>query len=152
VPDAVAGLGGAAAADLYCGVGLFGRFLARNFSRVTCVEHNPFALDLARQNVPGADNEFHALTVEDWVRSESARRRFDCVVVDPPRTGLTSPVRAWIGRSKPRVLVYVSCDPVTLARDAAELLRSGFELESVKAFDFYPQTGHVECHARFLRA
>jgi 23S rRNA (uracil1939-C5)-methyltransferase len=152
VPDALAGLSGAGAADLYCGVGLFGRFLARNFSRVTCVEHNPFALELAKANVPGKDNDFHALTVEDWIRTEGAKRRFDCVVVDPPRTGLSVPVREWLARSKPRALVYVSCDPVTLARDSGDLVRSGFVLESVKAFDFYPQTGHVECHARFTQA
>jgi len=152
VPDALGGLSGESAADLYCGVGLFGRFLAKSFSRVTCVEHNPFALDLARQNLPGKGNDFHALTVEDWVRSEGAKRRFDCVVVDPPRTGLSGPVREWLGRARPRMIVYLSCDPVTLARDAGELTRAGFALESIKAFDFYPQTGHVECHARFVRA
>jgi 23S rRNA (uracil1939-C5)-methyltransferase len=152
VPDALAGLEGGSAADLYCGVGLFGRFLAKNFNRVTCVEHNPFALDLAKQNVPGRENDFQALPVEDWVRSQGAKKRFDCVVVDPPRTGLSAPVRAWLGKSRPPILVYVSCDPVTLARDAAELLRSGYALESIKAFDFYPQTGHVECHARFVQA
>ena len=150
VPDALAGLSGALAADLYCGVGLFGRFLARSFGRVTCVEHNPFALDLARENVPGAANEFQSLPVEDWIRTEGAKRRFDCVVVDPPRTGLSAPVRAWLCAAKPPVVVYVSCDPVTLSRDAAELLRAGYALESIKAFDFYPQTGHVECHARFV--
>ena len=152
VPDALAGIAGETAADLYCGVGLFGRFLAKTFSRVTCVEHNPFALELARSNVPGKDNDFYALTVEDWIRAEGTKRRFDCVVVDPPRTGLSSSVREWLIRSRPRALIYVSCDPVTLARDSGELVRSGFALESVKAFDFYPQTGHMECHARFKLA
>jgi len=154
VPDALAGLSGARAADLYCGVGLFGRFLRRSFDEVVCVEQNAAALALAKENVPGAANEFHAASVEDWARGHGGRSfgRFDCVVVDPPRTGLSAPVRAWLVRARPPVLVYVSCDPVTLARDAGALVRSGFALESVKAFDFYPQTGHVECHARFVRA
>jgi 23S rRNA (uracil1939-C5)-methyltransferase len=157
LPDALSSLSGGRAADLYCGVGLFGHFLSRSFERIVCVEHNPFALGLAKENVPGKNNEFHATTVEDWVKTQGARAggadsHFDCVVVDPPRSGLSTPVREWIIRSKPSVLVYISCDPVTLARDSGELVRSGYVLESVKAFDFYPQTGHVECHARFKRA
>ncbi|HOX31084.1 MAG TPA: class I SAM-dependent RNA methyltransferase [Spirochaetales bacterium] len=152
VPEALAGLGGGSAADLYCGVGLFGAFLARRFERVCCVEQDPAALGLARANVGAAGAEYHALAVEDWVRGPGSGKRFDCVLVDPPRSGLGAPVRAWLKRSKPPLLVYVSCDPVTLARDAADLLAGGFALESLAAYDFYPQTGHVECHARFVRA
>ena len=69
--------------------------------------------------------------------------------MDPPRTGLSAPVRQWLAKSRPPTIVYVSCDPVTLARDSSELVRSGYELQSLKAFDFYPQTAHVECDARF---
>lgn len=149
VPDAVAGLAGGRAADLYCGVGLFGRFLAPSFESLTCVEQNPYALELAKTNVPGAGHEFFSLPVEDWVRSESAQRPFDLVLVDPPRTGLAPAVREWLARAKPATIVYVSCDPVTLARDSAELVKAGYELRGIKAFDFYPQTSHVECDARF---
>jgi 23S rRNA (uracil1939-C5)-methyltransferase len=150
VPEAVAGLSGEAAADLYCGVGLFGSFLSSSFGSVTCVEQNPFALELAKANVPGEGHEFHALSVEDWVRGGSAEKRFDLVLMDPPRTGLAPAVREWLVRAKPKAIVYVSCDPVTLARDSGELVRAGYELQWVKAFDFYPQTSHVECHARFV--
>jgi 23S rRNA (uracil1939-C5)-methyltransferase len=149
VPEAVAGLSGRRAADLYCGVGLFGRFLSPAFESLTCVEQNPYALELAKANAPGADHEFFALPVEDWVLSESAAKPFDLVLLDPPRTGLTAPVREWLIASKPSVIVYLSCDPVTLARDSGELTRAGYALESLKAFDFYPQTSHVECNARF---
>jgi 23S rRNA (uracil1939-C5)-methyltransferase len=152
VPDVMEGLEGAVAADLYSGVGLFSRFLEKRFSKVVAVESNPFALGLARENAPGPRNEYHALPVEDWLRGESAGQRFDCVLVDPPRTGLAPSVRAWLGKSRPPLVVYVSCDPVTLARDAGELCASGYRLESLKAFDFYPQTNHVECHARFRLA
>jgi 23S rRNA (uracil1939-C5)-methyltransferase len=149
VPDAVAGLSGDRAADLFCGVGLFGRFLSSAFRSVVYVEQNPHALQQARANAVGSEHEFYDLPVEDWVRELSARKSFDLVLVDPPRTGLSAPVRQWLAASRPPTIVYVSCDPVTLARDSAELVRSGYELRSLKAFDFYPQTAHVECDARF---
>jgi len=152
VPDVLAGLSGDRVADLYAGVGLFGQHLAKLFRSVTCVEHNPFSLELAKANVVAAEASFHAMSAEDWVASDSAKLAYDCVLVDPPRTGLSPQVRAWIIRSRVPTLVYVSCDPVTLARDSGELSRSGYRLESIKAFDFYPQTGHVECHARFMLA
>jgi 23S rRNA (uracil1939-C5)-methyltransferase len=150
VPDAVAGLSGGRAADLYCGIGLFGRFLAPSFQSLTCVEQNPYALELAKTNVPGKGHEFFSLAVEDWVRSESATRPFDLVLVDPPRTGLAPAVREWLVRAKPTTIVYISCDPVTLARDSGELVKAGYELQGIKVFDFYPQTSHVECDARFV--
>jgi 23S rRNA (uracil1939-C5)-methyltransferase len=150
VPDAVAGLSGMRAADLYCGVGLFGRFLASSFDSLVCVEQNPYALELAKTNVPGKGHEFYSLPMEDWVRSDSARKPFDLVLVDPPRTGLGAPVREWLLGTRPKTIVYISCDPVTLARDAGALVAAGYKLQSLKAFDFYPQTSHVECNARFV--
>jgi 23S rRNA (uracil1939-C5)-methyltransferase len=150
VPEALAGLSGGRAADLYCGVGLFGRFLSSSFQSLVCVEQNPHALELAKVNAPGKNNEYYALPVEDWARSASSKKPFDLVLVDPPRTGLAAPVREWLVRARPPVIVYASCDPVTLARDSGELVGAGYELQSLKAFDFYPQTSHVECNARFV--
>jgi 23S rRNA (uracil1939-C5)-methyltransferase len=149
VKDAVQGLSGARAADLYCGVGLFGAFLSTSFDKVVCVEENPYALDLARSNLQGCESEFYALSVDDWLRSGSASGPFDVVVVDPPRTGLSPALRAWFAEAEVRRIVYVSCDPATLARDAGELVRSGYIFEGVKVYDFYPQTSHIECLARF---
>jgi tRNA/tmRNA/rRNA uracil-C5-methylase (TrmA/RlmC/RlmD family) len=116
------------------------------------VEQNPVALELARENAAGSQNEFHAASTEDWTRTASATQRFDCVLVDPPRTGLSPEVRAWFAKRKPPLIVYVSCDPVTLARDSGELVKAGYRLDLLKVFDFYPQTHHVECHARFRLA
>jgi 23S rRNA (uracil1939-C5)-methyltransferase len=59
-------------------------------------------------------------------------------------------VREWLVSAKPATIVYVSCDPVTLARDSGTLARAGYELQCLKAFDFYPQTSHIECNARFV--
>jgi tRNA/tmRNA/rRNA uracil-C5-methylase (TrmA/RlmC/RlmD family) len=149
VSAATGGRSGSRAADLYCGVGLFGSFLASSFERLVCVEQNAPALELAKSNVSGAGREFHAVPMEDWVRTASAKESFDLVLVDPPRAGLAPAVRSWLASSLPPTIVYVSCDPVTLARDSGELVRSGYELRELKTFDFYPQTSHVECYARF---
>jgi 23S rRNA (uracil1939-C5)-methyltransferase len=145
---ALEGLRGDAAADLYCGVGLFGAFLAESFSRVICVESNAMSLSYARRNVPGTSNEFYPLRVEDWIGSGAARPRLDAVIVDPPRPGLGPEVRAWLRDAAPRRIVYVSCNPVTLARDLGGLTSSGFALDDLRLFDFYPQTSHVEAAAR----
>ena len=148
IPELLEGLSGESAADLYCGVGLFAHFLAPRFAHLTCVEQDRRALALARRNVGGAGREFSAMAVEKWIAGPGAARRFDCVLVDPPRAGLSASVRAWLARAKIRSLLYVSCDPVTLARDLGDLVRSGYRLESLRGFDFYPQTSHVESYAR----
>jgi 23S rRNA (uracil1939-C5)-methyltransferase len=149
VSAATSGLAGERAADLYCGVGLFGSFLASSFRRVVCVEENASSLAAAKANLPGQGHELHAASAEAWTRSASAAEPFDLVLADPPRTGLGPELRQWLAASRPPTIVYLSCDPVTLARDAKELVGAGYELGSVEAFDFYPQTSHVECHARF---
>jgi 23S rRNA (uracil1939-C5)-methyltransferase len=146
---ALDGLQGGTAADLYCGVGLFGAFLAGAFSRVVCVESSAMSLSYARRNVPGPDNEFHPMSVEQWISAGSgpAAAR-DLVLVDPPRAGLGPEVRQWLVRAPAAKLVYVSCNPVTLARDLGELTADGYSLEDLRLFDFYPQTSHVEAVAR----
>lgn len=151
IPEVMAGLAGGLVADLYCGVGLFSRFLSRSFDRVIGVEQNPFAVEQARANLGGGRHEFHAQAVEDWTATASAAQGFDCVLVDPPRTGLSPVLRTWLTRTLPPLVVYVSCDPVTLARDAGDLVRAGYRLDHLKVYDFYPQTHHIECHARFRR-
>lgn len=151
VPSVVSGLEGRRVADLYCGVGLFGSFLKESFEKVVCVEHNPFALEYARANV-GARGEYHDLAVEAWVRSPSARARFDAVVVDPPRSGLAPAVREWLAARKIPRVSYVSCDPATLARDLKALAAAGYAVELARVYDFFPQTGHVETHVRLRSA
>jgi 23S rRNA (uracil1939-C5)-methyltransferase len=148
VPRLFEGLSGERAADLYCGVGLFSRFLGRRFAHLVCVERDAAALELARHNVPGSGHEFAPLAVEDWVRTKSAGLRFDCVLADPPRTGLSAAVRSWMIRARIPALLYLSCDPVTMARDIGELTRSGYVLKSLEGLDFYPQTSHLESFAR----
>lgn len=142
------GMSGSRAADLYAGIGLFGAFLKDSFQRVVCVEQDIQAVGYACRNV-GRDADFAASGMEEWTASAQAKANYEYVVVDPPRSGLAPIVRAWLGRSKPPVIGYVSCNPVSLARDAAELFASGYHMEQAQLFDFYPQTGHVESYVRF---
>jgi 23S rRNA (uracil1939-C5)-methyltransferase len=151
VPWALEGLAGSVAADLYCGVGLFGSFLSERYSRIICVESSAMSLSYARRNVVGPAHEFFPMSVEQWITSGAAQGPFDAVVVDPPRPGLGTEVRAWLRGAAVERLVYVSCNPVTLARDLGELCDSAFVLDDLRLFDFYPQTSHVEGVAKLSR-
>jgi 23S rRNA (uracil1939-C5)-methyltransferase len=138
--------------DLYAGVGLFSAALAAlGPNRVVAVEGDgPSGADLRRNARPfGSALEVHLGSVERFVAGY--RGTADAVVIDPPRTGTTRPaIDGIIGVGAPRI-VYVSCDPATLARDARLLLDGGYSLASLRAFDLFPKTPHVECVARFER-
>ena len=136
------------AADLYSGVGVFGAFLASRVLQVTCVETSTVSMAYARRNVGGEPHQFYPTSVENWIVSGAARGGFDVVVADPPWPGLSAEVRAWLVANPPRQLLYVSCNPVTLARDLGALTAGGLTLEALRLFDFYPQTSHVEAVAR----
>lgn len=154
VEDAIEGLSGQRAADLYCGAGLFAARLAERFAEVVCVESDAVSLEAARGNLPGGAGRFVAADVEAWARGEAAKSRrgaqarFDCVVADPPRSGLSEATREWLKSAAPGLFVYVSCDCATMARDIGDLKRSGWNLQSLTLYDFYPQTGHIEALAR----
>ena len=140
---------GETAIDLYCGVGLFTLPLARRFKQVIGVEGNPNATRFARRNLERARLEnARVITagVAEWFRSKSLTADF--VLLDPPRAGAESAViRGILGSAAPRV-TYVSCDPATLARDLKKLIAGGYAIESLRAFDLFPQTHHVETVVR----
>lgn len=138
--------------DLYGGSGLFGAFLADRFDIVVEVEQNGATLALARENVVGPLHEFYESSLEAWVaRQPQKARPLDAIVVDPPRTGLSPEVTAYLAGGPAPVLAYVSCNPDTLARDARALEAAGWTMTGLKLFDFYPQTTHTEAVARFVR-
>ncbi len=122
---ALDGLQGGTAVDLYCGVGLFGALLAGRSRQITAVESSTLSMHFARRNIRSAEADFFPMTVEQWIDSGAARGRPDSMVVDPPRAGLGVEVRAGLAVLKPRRISYVSCNPVTLARDVGELTRAG---------------------------
>jgi 23S rRNA (uracil1939-C5)-methyltransferase len=143
---------GQTAVDLYCGVGLFTLPLARRFERVTGVEAHPKATEFARRNIEAA-NLLNAKVVTarvgDWLNQHAGSHGpVDFLLLDPPRTGCENQDIAGILTLRPAKISYVSCDPATLARDLKKLIAAGYILDSVAAFDMFPQTHHVETVTR----
>jgi len=145
---ALAEIHGEVALDLYCGVGLFTLPLSRRFKRVIGVESNSVATRFARRNLQnsGLDNAtIQTGMLGEWFRSKAnTRQPVDFILLDPPRAGAESIVIKGIHDLKPLKICYVSCDPATLARDVKKLIAGGYRLDSIRAFDMFPQTHHVE--------
>ena len=139
--------------DLYCGLGNFSLPLAQRAGELLGVEGEAGLVaravrNAARNGIGNARFVTADLTRSDW---SFYRERFDVVLLDPPRTGAEAPV-AELGRSGARRVVYVSCHPATLARDAGVLVGThGFRLRAARVFDMFPHTHHVEALALFTR-
>lgn len=152
VADAVAGA--QAVLELYAGGGNFTFAVAAAAREVTAVEGMAAAVELARRSArEGGVGQVRfvvgdALAVARALGREG--RRFDAVLLDPPRTGARGIAKAAVALGAARV-VYVSCDPATLARDARELATDGFRIARVQPFDLFPQTSHVEAVVTFER-
>jgi 23S rRNA (uracil1939-C5)-methyltransferase len=86
--------------------------------------------------------EARAMDVEDFL--ERFKEKPDLIVADPPRAGLSPGVVKQLARIKPARITYISCEPPTLARDLAELLKAGYEISAIHLFDLFPQTFHME--------
>jgi 23S rRNA (uracil1939-C5)-methyltransferase len=139
--------------DLYAGVGLFSIALAAiGHLEITAVEGDRTSARDLRQNArafaPRVDAK--SMSVEDYLSSSNTR--VNTFIVDPPRTGMSKPALEGVLRERPERIVYVSCDPPTLARDARRLLDGGYALTSIRGFDLFPNTAHVESVAVFDRA
>lgn len=137
--------------DLYSGVGLFAGALADALGpsgSAVAVELDSAALRDARRNLhdlPGV--RLVQARVDRFLRSDDAPAAVDIVVLDPPRSGAGREVCAAIAERGPRSVAYVACDPAALARDVATFDALGYELASLRAFDAFPMTHHVECVA-----
>ncbi len=138
--------------DLYCGVGLFSLALAGQVGRIVAVEANPVAAGDARFNVQaaGLDN-VRVVENEAGAALAALDERVDAVVADPPRSGCGPAVVSRLAALGPERLVYVACDPATLARDAKSLTAAGYRLVEVQPLDLFPQTYHVESVALFAK-
>jgi 23S rRNA (uracil1939-C5)-methyltransferase len=133
---------GSIAWDLYAGVGLFSRALTRTFQHVVAVE--AAANDLIRSFKGPGRRAVEAKTVEFLRNAVIQRERPELIVMDPPRAGVGAEVCALLERISAPEIVYVSCDPVTLARDLRSLTRSGYSLSELYMVDMFPQTLHLE--------
>ncbi len=139
------------ALDLFAGVGLFSVLLGKRFQRVVAVESNPAATRDLESNAAGEGAiEIRNLDVEGFLRN--CRESPELVVLDPPRAGLTPQTIEHLVRIAPGSLLYVSCEPPTLARDLARLTRAGYEISSIDLFDLFPQTFHIESIVRLTRS
>jgi len=134
-------------ADLYCGVGTFSLPLASAAGSLIAVESSGPAVRDLRRNLSDAGCSVEIIGGEVGRDTSGIGAPVDALVVDPPRAGLAPGARAEILRLAPGRLVYVSCDPATLARDLAELINAGYTLQSLQPVDLFPQTAHIECVA-----
>jgi len=162
IEAAIGDASGDTAIELYSGVGLFTLPLSRRFKHVTAVEENPDAASFARENLANAgltNVEIANADVGEWLNGEvgaprSEKRRqaaalqIDFLLLDPPRVGAESRVIDGILQLSPKQICYVSCDPATLARDLRKIIAGGYSLDSLSAFDMFPQTHHVETIAK----
>lgn len=136
--------------DLYSGVGLFTAFLASQAKQVSAVELFAPAVEDAQVNLNDYANiDLYVGKIESVL--PRLGQNYDAAVVDPPRAGMDAPALEALIKIQPRQIVYVSCDPATLARDAKRLTAAGYILCDVQPVDMFPQTYHIECVAHFIR-
>lgn len=144
--------GGALAWDLFAGVGLFARQLARTFSQVVAVEAAPASVTDLRTNLP--NQRVLAKTTLQFLQNAANRPAAtpDYVVLDPPRAGLGTQAAELLANIRAPQVTYVSCDPATLSRDLSSLLKSGYRLRKLQLIDLFPQTFHLETIAHLSLA
>ena len=134
--------------DLYCGAGSIGLSAARDAARLIGNDVVPSAIENARKNAAdnGIDNAEYFCGDASDIAAKLARDglRPDVIITDPPRKGMDEPVIRAIASMSPARIVYVSCDPATLARDLNRLAAGGYTAERCTAVDMFPRTGHVE--------
>ncbi len=138
-------------ADLYCGAGTIGISFAKAHPEisVTGVEIIPDAVENARRNARLNGIENAEFICDDALNSPLDG--FDCIITDPPRKGMSRELVERICKLMPKKIVYVSCQPATLARDAALLISAGYKISSVTPVDMFPGTGAVECVTCFCK-
>jgi 23S rRNA (uracil1939-C5)-methyltransferase len=146
-------LKGSKVLDLYCGVGTFGLQLARYGAKVLGIEEYEGSIEFARENARFNDlesqTEFIAAKAEEHILELDAKgEKYDAVLVDPPRRGCDPLLLQSLLKTRPPILVYVSCDPSTLARDA-KILAVGYQLVQSRVVDMFPQTYHMESVSLF---
>lgn len=134
--------------DLYAGAGNFALPLAGQAAEVTAVEENPYAVDDGIRNIE-ANEIKHCKMVKSSAEKYKPAKKFDVIIVDPPRPGLTSEVVKKILELPSDLIVYISCNPATFSRDLKKL-REKYDVLSVRQIDFFPNTFHIESIA-FLR-
>jgi 23S rRNA (uracil1939-C5)-methyltransferase len=148
--DALGDAHGMRVVDGYAGIGVLSTAIAETAAEVVCIEENPVAVHMGRLNarMNGIEDRLRYVCapVERALADVAAEAPLDAVVLDPPRAGCEGGVTGWLALGGPPRIVYVSCDPATLARDLHVLATSGpYAVASLDIVDMFPQTHHVEC-------
>ncbi len=128
--------------DLYCGAGLFAKRLAAHYEKVIAVESAPPAVESLRANLDHSRCEVVESTVEVFLKSAAASAKPDLVIADPPRAGLGQAVASHLNCARAERIIYISCDPATMARDLVHL--ANYSVQSIAMADLFPQTFHLE--------
>ena len=139
--------------ELYCGSGNFSLFLARFGAQVFGIEGNRVAVEQARANATNNDIQgcrFEAADVNQ-IKLKSLPFKYNCLLLNPPRSGCASRTIDQICRLRPQSIVYVSCNPATLARDIHLLCSGGYHVARIQPLDMVPQTCHIETVVKLIR-
>ena len=131
--------------DLYSGAGLFARAL--DFENVTAVESAGFSADDLKHNLAGKAHRVVRSSTLDFLRSQTrgpARAKPELILLDPPRAGLGKEICSHLASIGAPAIVYISCDPATLARDLQSLLQFEYSVQTIHLVDLFPQTFHME--------
>lgn len=140
--------------DAYCGVGTIGQWVADKASEVRGVDITRQAIADAKENAKlnGLTNTYYAVGKAEQIVPKWANEGFkpDVVIVDPPRTGLGTELIEMLKRVQPKTIVYVSCNPSTLAKNLKELTKK-YRVDYIQPVDMFPQTSHVEAVVRLVR-
>lgn len=137
--------------DAYCGVGTISLYFAKHVKKIIGIECIPQAIENARENAKlnGIDNaEFICAHAEEYI---TQMNEVDIVILNPPRKGCDRRFLECLKRLGPKKIVYISCNPKTLARDLSDLCNSGYTVNALQPYDMFPQTAHVECVAKLQR-
>jgi len=129
--------------DAYCGAGFFAKALLDKFERIIGIDWDKFAIDAAKQEATAKETYIAGDMDLELASIELEERERTILIIDPPAVGLSLAVRNAIGDLAPATLIYVSCNPATLARDLKEL-RGKFTINSVTPLDMFPQTAEIE--------
>ena len=133
------------ALDLYCGTGTIGIYISKEVEHVLGIDSAKSSILDANENkiLNNTDNcEFICSKVEDQI--DKITGNYDLIVVDPPRAGLDNKTKDYLVKINPKYIIYISCDPATLARDLKELSKS-YDINKIKPYNMFPKTYHVEC-------
>ncbi len=134
--------------DAYCGAGFFSKHLRDRFSAIIGIDWDSHAIRAAQRDARAHEN-YIAAEIDLELPRQLSVHHAACVIVDPPATGLSEIIRAALQADPPSQLVYVSCNPATLARDLA-VLRKKFRLAAITPLDMFPQTAEIEVVASLL--